>query len=345
MKAVIKVLIILLIPALIAFFVYTRAERFFFEPYKPGDTSMQLVEIPSGSTFSAACKELASRGIIRNWRVLDIIYQLGKKSEKIKAGEYELSPGMTPQVILKKLIDGEVFKRILVVKEGFDIWQIAKAAEDARIISVADFLAVAQSKSLLERVSINADSFEGYLFPETYYFSGKQVPENVLWRMYEEFLKNWLPEYNDKAKALNFTIHEILTLASLIEKESGQAAEQPTISSVFHNRLRNGMRLESDPTLVYGLKDFNGVVLDKHKDIESPYNTYKNFGLPKGPIANPGKTAIEAALNPAVSDYLYFVADGKGGHVFSANLNDHINAVNAYRAGLRNRENQVQALQ
>ena len=163
--------------------------------------------------------------------------------------------------------------------------------------------------------------------------------------MYEQFLRNWLPEYNQQAKELNFTVHEIITLASIIEKESGQATEQATISSVFHNRLKNGMRLDSDPTLVYGLQDFDGVVLDKHKLTDSAYNTYKILGLPKGPIANPGKTAIEAALNPVESQYLYFVADAKGGHVFSTNLNDHINAVNAYRAALRSRTEQAQALQ
>jgi UPF0755 protein len=345
MKTVLKVFLILLIPALVGYLAYNRAVNFFFKPFKPGDTTIQLVEIPTGSTFSSACKELANQGVIRSWRVLDIIYQLGKSKETIKAGEYELSAGMTPQEILKKLVSGDVFKRVLVVKEGYDIWQIAAEVEKARIATADEFLQIAQNKGLLERVSIDADSFEGYLFPETYFFSGKQPTENILWRMYEEFLKHWLPEYNDKSKEMNFTVHEIITLASVIEKESGNAEEQPKVSSVFHNRLKNGMRLESDPTLVYGVKDFNGVVLDKHKEIESPYNTYKNFGLPKGPIANPGKTAIEAALNPATTDYLYFVADGKGGHVFSTNLTDHINAVNAYRQAIRERTQQPQVVQ
>jgi UPF0755 protein len=151
--------------------------------------------------------------------------------------------------------------------------------------------------------------------------------------MLQEGEKRWKPEVNERAAQLGMTRHELLTLASIIEKESGNQREQPLISSVFHNRLRNGMKLESDPTVAYGIPDLNGQLLRKHLETEHPYNTYINFGLPPGPICNPGETAIQAALYPTPdSQYLFFVADGQGGHVFSTTLAEHNKAVAQYRA-------------
>ena len=151
--------------------------------------------------------------------------------------------------------------------------------------------------------------------------------------MLEEGDKHWPSEFSDRANEINLSRHEITTLASIIEKESGNAEEQPLISSVFHNRLSNGMRLESDPTVIYGIKDFNGNLTRQDLHTPHPYNTYTNFGLPPGPICNPGETAIRASLYPKESPYLFFVANGKGSHVFSTTLQEHNEAVAKYQLG------------
>ncbi len=335
LKLLLRIFVVLGIPALvgIAFFLFLRS--YFFTPFIPESDKVFLVELASGSSFRSFCDQLESKGIIRSAWMLDFISQVKKSDTKIKAGEYQLSPAMSPQDILNKLSKGEVFKRILTVKEGMDIWQIAKALEDAQILLGTEFIQAVQDRMLLDKLEVTAPSLEGYLFPETYHFSGKQTALAVIWTMVEQFYKKWKPEYDQRLTELNLSKHEIITLASIIEKESGNQSEQPLISSVFHNRLRSGMKLESDPTLVYGLQDFNGVVLNKHKETESPYNTYKNFGLPPGPIANPGQSAIRAALYPEDSDFLFFVADGKGGHKFSTNLREHNDAVRDYRNMIR----------
>lgn len=331
LKLFLRIFVVLGIPALvgIAFFLFLRS--YFFTPFIPESDKVYLVELVPGTSFRTFCDQLEAKGIIRSAWMLDFISQVKKSDTKIKAGEYQLTPAMSPQDILTKLSKGEVFKRIVTIKEGMDLWQIAKALEDSQILLGTDFLQAAQDRTLLDRLEVAAPSLEGYLFPETYHFSGKQTALGVLWTMVEQFYKQWKPEYDQRLLELNLSKHEIITLASIIEKESGNQSEQPLVSSVFHNRLRNGMKLESDPTLVYGLQDFNGVVLNKHKETESPYNTYKNFGLPPGPIANPGMTAIKAALYPEDSEFLFFVADGKGGHKFSTNLREHNDAVRDYR--------------
>ena len=338
-KILLKIFLLLLIPIIVSIFTYSSLKSFFFEPVDPKNTEKILVELTPGTSFRDFCKELAAKGIIKHWRVLDIVSQVKASDKGIKAGEYEFSPSMSAQKILRKLTKGDVIKRVVTIKEGMTIWDVADELDKNNIVAADEFFRLANDKELLKRVDIEADSFEGYLFPETYHFSGKQTGINVIWRMLEEFHKNWDSKYNDRLKELGFTLHEIITLASVIEKESGQKAEQKTISSVFYNRLINGMRLESDPTLVYGLLDFDGVVLNKHKETDSPYNTYKNAGLPKGPICSPGKTAIEAALYPDKTEFLFFVADGNGGHVFSKTLKDHNEAVRNYRQIMSSRQN------
>lgn len=334
-KSLIRIFIVLLIPTVISLYAYSSLKTFFFEAADSKNTAQIVIEVPSDGSFRGFCKDLEEKGIIKHWRVLDIISQVKGSDTQIQAGEYELSPSMTPQEIIAKLSSGDVLKRIVTIKEGMDLWDIAKEYSAKNLLAEDEFLTLVKDRSLLDRVDIKADSFEGYLFPETYQYSGKLNTINAIWRMLEEFHKNWSSEYNDRLAELNFTIHEIITLASIIEKESGNSEEQPIIASVFYNRLKNGMRLESDPTLVYGNKTYGGVVTNKHKNTESPYNTYKNYGLPPGPICNPGKTAIKAALYPAETDYIFFVADGKGGHVFTKTLREHNEAVRAYRAILK----------
>lgn len=332
LKSIIRLIIVLGIPCLISLWFYRYLHNYFFEPLDPTATDKVIVELKPGTTFRSFCKELEDQKILRSWRVLDIISQLKGRDTQIKAGEYEFSAKMTAQEILQKLASGDVLKRILLVKEGVSIWNIGSALEEANIVNAQDFEATLTSTTLLEQAGIPAENFEGYLFPETYQFSGKQTPANVIWTMLAEFQKNWDPAWNERLKEINFTQHEIVTLASVIEKESGNHEEQPMISSVFHNRLKAGMKLQSDPTTVYDIPNFKGPILEGHLNRESPYNTYLNYGLPKGPICNPGLSAIKAALYPETSENLFFVANGRGGHVFSKTLREHNLAVQDYRA-------------
>ena len=340
-KTIIRLLIVLGVPLLIGIVSFFYLRSFFLSPADSKSTKEVIVEVKPGSSFRSFCKKLSDEGIVNHWWALDFMSQIKKSDTQIQAGEYLLSPSMTPRQIMAKLSKGDVHKRIVLIREGEDLWQVAEALEAADVVKASSFIKSATDPDLLTRMEFDGASLEGYLFPETYYFSGQQSVINVIWRFVDEFNKNWPEAYDARIEELGFTmntVNEVLTLASIIEKESGNFKEQPRISAVFHNRLRSGIKLESDPTLVYGLRDFGGTVLNKHKDRETPYNTYRNFGLPPGPICNPGKTAIEAALYPLETEELFFVADGHGGHVFSKTLKEHNVAVRKYRNLIKERK-------
>ena len=192
-------------------------------------------------------------------------------------------------------------------------------------------MAAAHDPELIKRWKIPNDSLEGYLFPDTYYFHKGASALDVAGSMLEQFKHNISPEWRERADALGFSMHQIITLASLIEKEAGVATERPIISAVYHNRLRNNIRLQCDPTVIYAIPNFDGNLTRKHLRLDSPYNTYRYRGLPPGPIANPGRASIEAALYPADVDYQYFVSRNDGTHQFSTTLRQHNNAVIKYQ--------------
>ncbi len=185
--------------------------------------------------------------------------------------------------------------------------------------------------SLAKGNGINADTFEGYLFPDTYHFPGDVQAEKIIQAMVKRFHAVFTPEWRTRAETLGFTVHQAVILASIVEKETGDPSERPVISSVFHNRLKRNMRLESDPTVIYGIKNFNGNITRKDLKRKTPYNTYRIKGLPAGPISNPGKESIRAVLYPANTRFLYFVSKKNGTHAFSTNLADHNRAVRQYQ--------------
>jgi UPF0755 protein len=193
------------------------------------------------------------------------------------------------------------------------------------------FLAEASAPELLESLGLTKEGIEGYLFPSTYYFMPATSERNIILAMAEQFRKVTWPALERSEGAGGLTPHQLITLASIIEKESRLEAERPLISAVFHNRLRLGMPLQSDPTVIYGLRDFDGNLTRKHLQEPTPYNTYRNIGLPPGPICNPGLSAVKAALEPADVPYLYFVSKNDGSHHFSANLEAHNQAVKTFQ--------------
>jgi UPF0755 protein len=231
------------------------------------------------------------------------------------------------------MVDGKVYLHRLTIPEGYNLIQIARAVETEGFASEADFLKAANDPDLVHAKGIDAQTFEGYLFPDTYYFPRGVTPENIISIMVKRFRSVFTPEWEEHAKTLGLNIHQVITLASIIEKEAAVADERPVISSVFHNRLKRNMRLESDPTVIYGIEDYNGNITRKDLAHPTPYNTYTIKGLPPGPISNTGAKAIEAALFPADTKFLYFVSRNDQTHHFSTNFKDHNRAVRKYQLG------------
>ncbi|MEA3416998.1 MAG: endolytic transglycosylase MltG [Thermodesulfobacteriota bacterium] len=295
------------------------------------DNSKKLVVILPGQNLSTIASYLNNTGIIKNPIKFKLLARIKGCDKKIKAGEYLLSSSMPPIKILETMASGKVCLYKITIPEGYNLKQVASIIAKAKLCAKADFLKAAINSSFVYNQGINAETFEGYLFPETYYFPKNITPKKIIDAMVEQFRSIFTPEWEKRAKDLNLSIHQVVTLASIIEKETGVSFERPVISSVFHNRLKKRMRLESDPTVIYGLKNFDGNITRKHLTAKTPYNTYTIKGLPPGPIANPGSKAIKAALYPADTDFLYFVSKKDKTHKFSTNIKDHNKAVRRYQ--------------
>jgi UPF0755 protein len=253
----------------------------------------------------------------------------------IRAGEYALSASMSPNRVLEVLVEGKTLLHRLTVVEGSTLVQISQAVEAGSWASAADFMKAAASRKLLALVGAEADNLEGYLFPDTYFFPRTQGPDGIALAMTRRFLEVFDASFRERAAQLGMSVHDVVTLASIIEKEAGGPQEYKIISSVFHNRLKQGMRLQADPTVVYGLQPFEGRLRRVHLETHTPYNTYIIRGLPPGPICSPGLGALNAALYPDETEYLYFVSKNDRTHHFSKTLAEHNQAVNLYqRSGL-----------
>ena len=313
--------------------IYFCAEIYFFanNPADQADSQQIIFKISSGQNFNKIADDLFHKKIINSQIKFKLIAKIKKSDRKIIAGEYELSKNMTPLAILKRLTDGSVRLHRLSIPEGFNISQIAESVAAAGFCDQKSFIRAAIDKEFVEKMKISATTFEGFLFPDTYYFSKDVSPKQIIAAMVARFHETLLPEWEIKAQEMGFSVLEIVTLASIIEKETGSASERPIISSVFHNRLKRRMRLASDPTVIYGIKDFNGNITKKDLNTYTPYNTYMIVGLPPGPIANPGSESIKAALYPTKTNYLYFVAKRDKTHYFSSTLAEHNRAVRKYQ--------------
>lgn len=297
----------------------------------PGNGSVSRdISFPPGSGIRTLADELKSGGVIcSSWHFI-LMTRLRGKAHKLKAGEYRFNDGMTAPQILNKLVAGDVDYRRFSLPEGYSIYQAAELLDKKGYFKRDAFLEKCQDAALLSRLGEGLQSVEGYLYPATYDVTRGAGEEQLIVRMVEQFEKKYAELTKEGGTPGGMTKHEIVTLASLIEKEAISPEEKPLISSVFHNRLRLGMPLQSDPTAVYGVRAFSGKVTKADIQRPSPYNTYLNRGLPPGPIGNPGSDAIQAALKPSRSDYLYFVARQDGTHQFSRTLEEHNRAVQRY---------------
>jgi UPF0755 protein len=292
---------------------------------------MILFEVGPGEGFSAVARNLHARGLVVKPDKFKLVARFKGADKKIRAGEYELSAALSPRQILKKLVSGKVRLYRLTIPEGHTLQQIARTAEKARLCSAAEFITAAEDPSVVAALGIPAKNLEGYLYPDTYFFPKGTPAAEIVRAMTDHFQTVFKPEWGARAAELKMSRHAIVTLASIIEKETGAAFERPLISSVFHNRLKRGMRLQTDPTVIYGIPNFNGNLTRKDLATPTPYNTYVIRGLPPGPIASPGAKALEAALYPAETRYLYFVSKKDSTHQFSTNIRDHNKAVRKYQ--------------
>lgn len=300
-------------------------------PYR-GFSRPVLVDIPRGSGVAAIASRLAQAGVVRfRWQFL--LARALRPHARLQAGEYLFERPASVWEVFHRMVRGDVFYYELTVPEGSNIFDIAAALDRLGVIPGDEFLQAARDPSLIRDLAPEAPTLEGYLFPDTYRITRQMTAAQLCRQMTDRFRAAWAQ------LETTAPLHETVTLASLIEKETAVPEERPLVASVFHNRLRRGMRLECDPTAIYAavLEDrYRGALYRSDLERRHRYNTYQHAGLPPGPIANPGLASLRAALQPARTNYLYFVAraDNSGGHIFSATLDAHQRAVRKYRRGL-----------
>ena len=282
------------------------------------------IEVRPGASFHLVTGKLKNKEVIDSRGKFYLYAGLKGALHSIKAGEYLFEPGITPREILKKLLKGSVISYRMTIPEGYNVYQIADLLDKKGLVGRDEFIGKVFNKELMKKLGVEGVSLEGYLYPETYFFVKGMTSEKIISAMVGRF-KEMLPhDIEKRALELGFTLKEIVNLASIIEKETADPHERSLISAVFHNRLKKRMRLQTDPTVIYGMIDrFDGNLRKKDLKKKTPYNTYRINGLPLGPIANPGIEAIKAALYPSDVEYLYFVSMNNGSHVFSHTLREH----------------------
>lgn len=290
------------------------------------------VEILKGMSFREALSILNDKGLVRDKSLMLILGRLTGLDKKLKAGYYAFWDNEMPVTVLKTLLDGKVVEINVTIIEGETIWDIAEKLEPLEIMSAEEFFALNSDGEFLSSLDIDAPSLEGYLFPSTYKFPKGIEPKEVIKVMVGNLKKHFTEEMYARMESKGMTEHDILTLASIIEKEAVADLERPVISAVYHNRLKKNMKLQADPTAIYGVKDFRLGVTKKDLKRKTPYNTYRRKGLPPGPIAAAGFKSIIAALYPADVPYLFFVAKNGREHYFSSTFREHFNAIKKYRS-------------
>jgi UPF0755 protein len=290
------------------------------------------IRVERGESFAAVVRKLAESKVIRNEEFFLLWARLTGGEKKIQWGVYRFDTTVAPRDVLERLVTGKRVFLAITIPEGLTVRETAELLARTEIVDRDKFLAAASDPDLLAPLGLVGKGLEGYLFPDTYRFMPMASEKEIIATMLEQFRKASEPLLSQRDDATGLTSHEIMTLASMIEKETGVPAERPLVSAVFHNRLKRNMPLQSDPTTIYGLKSFDGNLTRKHLRDPHPYNTYRIPALPPGPICNPGLAAIKAALQPADVSYLFFVSKNDGTHVFSEDLEAHNQAVRTHQS-------------
>ena len=303
------------------------------------NAAVQEFDVPPGATSTQVAGSLQASGLVRSARAFQLYLRLRRLDGRLQAGQYELSPSLGAAEVADRLTSGQVVEVSFTIPEGYSVVQMADLLSSKGLVDRDRFLAAARDPSLVTDLVPQGvplkEPLEGYLFPDTYRIPRGYTEKQIVALMAGRFRQVMTPEWQKRASDQGLSVHQVVTLASLIEKEAQVTKDRPLISSVFHNRLRIGMKLDSCATVNYALGKSQLILTYKDLEVDSPYNTYRNAGLPPGPIGSPGAASLEAALYPTDSKYLYFVAKGDGSHAFASTLNEHLANSRRYEASLQ----------
>jgi UPF0755 protein len=298
-----------------------------------GEGEAVTLHVPVGASFSQVTDTLSERGVIRTPALFKAYARIRNATGGVKPGTYAFRPGTSWSQILSDLNAGRVLTARIVIPEAWDLRGIAPRIAAMTGLEEDSVMYVLTDTAVARRLGVPGPTLEGYLYPATYTFPLSMVLDTILARMVATYQRAWTPERRARADSMGLSEREVVTLASIIEKEARRREEMPTISAVYHNRLRRNWRLEADPTVQYALGEHQQRLLYSHIDAtaDNPYNTYRIFGLPPGPIGSPSASGIDAALQPAAVDFMFFVARPDGSHIFTRTLDEH----NRARAAVR----------
>ena len=314
----------------VAWTLYTRTT----EPFKGYEGAEQFVTIEPGSGTRTIGQRLIDAGVVRNDVTFRAALWRTGRARRLQAGEFRFDRPMTPIDVIDKIARGDVYNRRITFPEGLNIQEMARIYEQQQFGKAAAFIDAARDTSAIRDVDAAATDLEGYLFPETYSMPRNTTAATLVGLMVRRFRQLFTAEMQEAARTLELTPREAVTLASLVEKETALPAERPIVAAVYVNRLKIGMAMQADPTVIYALQRagrYNGNLRRDDLSFDSPYNTYRYPGLPPGPIASPGLASLQAAVAPAKVDYLYFVSRNDGSHVFARTLVEHNENVRQYQ--------------
>ncbi|HYE87148.1 MAG TPA: endolytic transglycosylase MltG [Vicinamibacterales bacterium] len=322
-RAVVTLIVVAIAAAGLGWWGYSRL----VEPYRGYAEPEVFVDIPSGSGPGRIGERLVAAGVVRDAMTFRAALLVSGRARALKAGEYRFNEPMHALDVVDKLARGDVYARLLTFREGLTISEMAQVFEERGFGTAAEFIKAAGNVTLIADLDPAARDLEGYLFPETYSLPRDTPATAVVEQMVKGFRSALSAEAIAAAKANGLNVRQLVTLASLVEKETGTPDERPLVAAVYSNRLKLNMGMQADPTVIYALQKagkYSGNLTREHlRDFDSPYNTYKYAGLPPGPIASPGKASLDAAARPAKVDYLYFVSKNDGSHVFASTLAEH----------------------
>jgi UPF0755 protein len=301
-------------------------------PYKGYSEPSKRVEVRKGERTSTILRHLQNEGIVRDEYIPLVYMKLARHNESLKAGVYEFSKPLTPAEVLAKIMSGDVILRTVTVREGLDRFAVGRLFAAEHFGNAAEWDKATADAEQIRDLAPEATSLEGYLFPDTYKFNPGTPVRTIVTAMVQNFRKHFSAEMNYIVTGLS--VHQTVTLASLVETEAKLPNERALVASVYFNRYRRNMLLGADPTVIYAIKlagRWDGNIRKADLSMESPYNTYRVHGLPPGPIANPGQAALRAAAAPATTQFIYFVARHDGSHAFSTNAAEHNHNVDVYQ--------------
>jgi UPF0755 protein len=329
------IVLLLIVAAAISAYLWFSIEQ----PYRGFPAEGVFVDLPHGASSRAVSHLLAQNGIVRSAIAFEI-YARRHPKRRLQAGEYFFSQPISGHDVFWQIADGHIFEQPFTVREGETMFDIARDLEAGKFMSASDFLTAAKNPELIHELAPNAKTLEGFLYPATYNLPRRPVGNELTAEMVKKFKEEWsrIRSTAQIAPASGLTEH-LVTLASLVERETPKPEERPLVAGIFENRLGKNMRLQCDPTVIYALEQvgqYKGTLTGADLQIDSPYNTYRNSGLPPGPIGNPGEESLRSAVTPTKTSFLYFVANTQGGHFFAATLEEHNRNVTKYRQLLKN---------